>query len=139
MHLPIPLFSLLPSPLTQGSISAACAGTAEDRRGSGFYELGFEFHRRGILWQGRCHTELQLPEYEIARITTGQFSAEDDPSAVDDGANKLPTSAAWNVEIPPTPYRLDAIGERGARRTKWRTACQSAISAGTHLAADAGA
>ena len=77
-----------------------------DRREAGFDNLDFKFAARlgrgpwpgltanGFVWQGRCHAELQLPEYEIDHIRTGQFVA---------GADGSPASASWHVEIRLTP------------------------------------
>ena len=68
----------------------------ESRRAFGFDNLDFKFFQRGLLWQGRCHVEVPLPSYEIDRIRTGQFGAEDQTK---DTAGVV----AWDVEIPFAP------------------------------------
>ena len=71
----------------------------DDRRGLGFDNLDFKFLERGVLWQGRCHAELQLPEYAIDHIRTGQFVAEDEATDGRDHRNGSPASVVWNMEI----------------------------------------
>ena len=39
----------------------------------GFDNLDFFFGRHGVAFDDRCFTTVQLPTYDIARITTGQF------------------------------------------------------------------
>ena len=46
---------------------------AEDRRQHGFDNLGFQFSTNGVLADGRCVTRVDLPNYEIAAIQTGQY------------------------------------------------------------------
>ena len=65
----------------------------ESRRDLGFDNRDFNFFQQGLRWQGKCHAELRLPEYEIGHIATGQFVAEGD---VTDAS----AAAAWRVEIP---------------------------------------
>ena len=40
---------------------------------SSFDNLDFTFSRRGAIWDGKCLGVVTLPDYEIARIRTGQF------------------------------------------------------------------
>ena len=44
----------------------------DHRRGHGFNNLDFNFYRRGVILDGRCMATVALPEYDIARISTGQ-------------------------------------------------------------------
>ena len=43
------------------------------RRRHGFDNLGFNFDERGMIFDGRCMATVALPEYDIARISTGQY------------------------------------------------------------------
>ena len=56
------------------------------RRRHGFDNLDFGFDVRGVVFDGKCAAAASLPQYDIARITTGQFD--------DDGH-------VWEVEIAP--------------------------------------
>ena len=56
----------------------------EDRRQHGFDNLDFDFAGRGVVFGGKCMVSVDLPQYGIARIVTGQF----------DGAGRV-----WEVEI----------------------------------------
>ena len=40
---------------------------------SSFDNLDFTFSRKGTIWDGKCLGVVTLPDYEIARIRTGQF------------------------------------------------------------------
>ena len=40
---------------------------------SNFNNLDFTFSRKGAIWDGKCLGVVTLPDYEIARIRTGQF------------------------------------------------------------------
>ena len=40
---------------------------------SNFNNLDFNFSRKGAIWDGKCLGVVTLPDYEIARIRTGQF------------------------------------------------------------------
>ena len=42
------------------------------RREAGFEEIGFAFGERGLRFGGRCLARLELPEYAIAGVRTGQ-------------------------------------------------------------------
>ncbi len=61
-------------------------GLPEDRREHGFDNFDFTFDERGLLFGGRCLVSVDLPQYGIARITTGQF----------DGGGRV-----WEVEFAP--------------------------------------
>ena len=54
------------------------------RRQHGFDNLDFDFGERGLLFDGKCLVSIDLPQYGIARITTGQF----------DGGGRI-----WQVEV----------------------------------------
>ncbi len=56
---------------------------------SNFNNLDFTFSRKGAIWDGKCLGVVTLPDYEIARISTGQFIR-------DPGGSKRP----WEVQIP---------------------------------------
>ena len=45
----------------------------DHRRGHGFDNLDFNFHRRGVIFDGKCMARIPLPEYDIARIGAGQY------------------------------------------------------------------
>ena len=45
----------------------------DDRRQHGFDNLDFDFHWFGGVFDGRCTATVALPDYAIARISTGQF------------------------------------------------------------------
>ena len=62
------------------------ADLPDKRRQYGFDNL--DFSQRGLLFDGKCLASIDLPQYGIARITTGQF----------DGAGRI-----WKVE-----FALDA-------------------------------
>ncbi len=46
-----------------------------ERRQSGFDNLDFPFEKRGVRFDGRCVAVVQLPDYAIASIRTGQIRA----------------------------------------------------------------
>ena len=52
------------------------ADLPDRRREYGFDNLDFPFDVRGVLSDGRCVASVGLPQYDIARITTGQFDAD---------------------------------------------------------------
>ena len=56
------------------------------RRQHGFDNLDFDFVERGLLFDGKCLVSVDLPQYGIARITTGQF----------DGGGRI-----WEAEFAP--------------------------------------
>ena len=47
----------------------------DGRRQHGFNNLDFAFDVRGVLFDGKCLAAVSLPQYAIARITTGQFDS----------------------------------------------------------------
>ena len=49
----------------------------EARREYGFDNLDFGFDVRGVQFDGKCVASIGLPQYAIARITTGQFDGVD--------------------------------------------------------------
>ena len=59
---------------------------AAARRQHGFDNLDFGFGARGVIFDGKCAADVPLPQYGIARITTGQF----------DGGGRV-----WEVEFAP--------------------------------------
>ena len=58
----------------------------DHRRRHGFDNLDFGFDVRGVVFDGKCAAAAPLPQYGIARITTGQFDAVD---------------RVWDVEFAP--------------------------------------
>ena len=58
----------------------------EARREYGFDNLDFGFDVRGVHFDGKCMASIGLPQYAIARITTGQY----------DGTDRI-----WEVEFAP--------------------------------------
>ena len=56
---------------------------------SSFNNLDFTFSQKGAIWDGKCLGVVTLPDYEIARISTGQFIR-------DPGGSKRP----WEAKIP---------------------------------------
>lgn len=61
-----------------------------EHRQSGFDNLDFPFETRGVRFDGRCVAVVQLPDYAIASIRTGQIRA-----------NQRPVEEAWGVEFVP--------------------------------------
>ena len=45
----------------------------EDRRELGFDNKDFDFHLRGLVFDGKCVARVPLPEYRIAGVRTGQW------------------------------------------------------------------
>ena len=50
----------------------------DDRREHGFDNLDFQFGSIGVMWDGKCLAIANLPDYEIARIRTGQYLSGED-------------------------------------------------------------
>ena len=46
----------------------------EERRAYGFEALDFAFGVRGLRHEGRCMAGVELPDYGVARVRTGQFA-----------------------------------------------------------------
>ena len=59
------------------------------RRQNGFDNLDFDLDERGLIFDGKCMARIPLPEYDIARISTGQYVP------VAGGFNRL-----WKEEFP---------------------------------------
>ena len=47
-----------------------------DRTRSGFANLDFDFGEQGLMFDGKCVAGVYLPDYDIARIRTGQWDSE---------------------------------------------------------------
>ena len=62
-----PRFFLHVTPLDAGDLP-------EERRMSGFVNLDFAFAERGARFGGRCLASVELPDYAVARVRTGQFA-----------------------------------------------------------------
>ena len=54
-------------------IPADVADLPGHRRLYGFDNLDFDFDESGVIFDGRCMVAMALPEYDIARISTGQY------------------------------------------------------------------
>ena len=52
---------------------AADGDLASGSREQGFDNLDFDFWPHGVIWEGACLVAATLPDYEIARVRTGQF------------------------------------------------------------------
>ena len=63
------------------------ASLSKARRRSGFANLDFAFGERGTLVDGACVATVELPDYDIASVRTGQFAAD--------------TGVMWQVEFAP--------------------------------------
>ena len=50
----------------------------EHRRQLGFINVGFWFGTNGVFSDGRCVTTVDLPDYDIAAIQTGQYVSHED-------------------------------------------------------------
>ena len=68
------------------------------RRRSGFANLDFDFGEHGALVDGACVALVELPDYDIAQLRTGQFDV-DAPAAG--------RAAAWQVEFAPDAAGAD--------------------------------
>ena len=71
------------------------------RRPAGFANLDFDFNERGARFNGGCVATRTLPDYEIARLSTGQFDAGGE--------------AGWRVAVSVSPGEAPA-GEDASRR-----------------------
>ncbi len=63
------------------------ANLPANRRQHGFDNIGFDFHQRGAILNGKCLATVPLPNYDLTRIRTGQWIR-----------NK---GESWQTEIPP--------------------------------------
>ena len=77
-----PRFFLHTTPAHPGALPAA-------RRAVGFVNQDFDFNEHGARFNGECVATVPLPEYEVARLYTGQFDAN--------GA------IHWKVALVPSP------------------------------------
>ena len=71
------------------------------RRPAGFANLDFDFNERGARFNGGCVATRTLPDYEIARLSTGQFDAG--------------SEVGWRVAVSVSPGEAPA-GEDASRR-----------------------
>ena len=69
-------------------VPAAAEALAATRRRSGFANLDFDFGERGALVDGACVATVELPDYDIVRLRTGQFDAN-------------VRAVAWRMELAP--------------------------------------
>ena len=68
-----------------------------ERRLRGFENLDFKFGQYGWILDGACVATVRLPNYEIARISTGQYTLGEDGVATN----------LWIAEFPVKEYRAD--------------------------------
>ena len=47
---------------------------SDERRPHGFDIRDFDFEARGVIFEGKCWVTVNLPQYDIAKIRTGQFN-----------------------------------------------------------------
>ena len=79
------------------------ADLPEERRGSGFANLDFDFFSNGALFDGKCAARVPLPEYPIASIRTGQ--------AIEGGGELWRAGFALNAEPYRAAYEAAVSGE----------------------------
>ena len=81
------------------------ADLSEERREFGFGNIRFDFYRRGAMVDNACIVKIDLPDYEIERIRTGQFER---------GKEDAVWTAAYNMsaaaEFPSVVERLRVHG-----------------------------
>ena len=68
-------------------VPAVAASLPEAKRRIGFANLDFVFGEHGALVDGACVATVELPDYDIASVRTGQFAAD--------------TGVMWQVEFAP--------------------------------------
>ena len=68
-----------------------------ERRAHGFENLDFRFGQYGGMLDGACAAKVRLPAYEIARVSTGQYTSDEYGVA----------TSLWIAEFP-VKYRADA-------------------------------
>ena len=77
----------------------AAADLPVDRLEHGFENRDFAFADRGSLLEGGCLARVKIPDYEIARLRTGQFHPGGAP--------------LWSVELPQDPVPPTSEGRSG--------------------------
>ena len=74
------------------------ANLPANRRQHGFNNIGFNFHQRGAILDGKCLATVPLPNYDLTRIRTGQWIRNH--------------GETWQTQIPPnTPKSPPPKGE----------------------------
>ena len=68
-----------------------------EQRQRGFESIEFQFGQYGALLDGACVATVNLPDYEIASISTGQYTSDDDV-----------VTNLWIAEFPVREYSVDA-------------------------------
>ena len=63
------------------------ANLPPNRQQHGFDNIGFNFHQRGAILDGKCLATVPLPNYDLTRIRTGQWIRNQ--------------GETWQTEIPP--------------------------------------
>ncbi len=96
-----PRFFLHVTPVDPRRLSAA-------ERESGFANLDFAFHRRGVRLEGACLATVPLPAYALKRIKTGQWL-------------NLQNRILWQEDIP-LPMSLDVLQQYRAAYAALATA-----------------
>ena len=89
-----------------------------ERREAGFEALGFWFRQRGVLYGGDCMAQIELPDYPLRSVRTGQYDA----SGHLWDAEFAPGAGAWLARFEALAEREpDARGAGFALRVESRT------------------
>ena len=81
------------------------ADLSEERREFGFGNIRFDFYRRGARVDNACIAKIDLPDYEIERIRTGQFERGEE-----DAVWKATYNMSAAAESPSVVERLRGSG-----------------------------
>ncbi len=76
----------------------------DDYQKYGFQNLDFYFGAKGVSFEGRCVAAVQIPDYAIANIRTGQYTDEGESWSVDFTPGLIESlREAWEQVITSTP------------------------------------
>lgn len=76
----------------------------DDRAKYGFHNLDFHFGEQGVSFEGRCVAAVQIPDYAIANIHTGQYTEEGTSWSIDFKPGLIGSlREAWERVIISTP------------------------------------
>jgi len=59
--------------------ASGARAAAPEPPGFGFAVMNFDFHAYGALFDGKCLAQRRLPDYDIGRLTIGQWIPEGTP------------------------------------------------------------
>lgn len=102
-----------------------------DRRADGFDRYNFVFQQYGMHFDGKCMALVPGPQYEIARIRTGQYVFDSEQRYISNWNREAVTRAgsepkrdvATPIMSPPVPPRLKwTMGGNGEVALQWWTA-----------------